>query len=236
MKNKEHKIENKIKDLRKQQKLSQEEVAEALGVSRQSIIALEHGRYMPSLPIAVSLCDLFDSAFEEIFQFEHETKKIVENISNNVLRKEATMPLELEPWRPFREMVTLRDAMDRLFEDSVVTPKTAGMPKIDIKETKDDVRVKAELPGIPEEEVNVEITDNVMTISGEKKLETKDEGEGYYYKESHSGAFSRSFMLPSDVIAEKAEAEMKHGVLTIVVPKVEEKKPKKVTIKTKSAK
>jgi HSP20 family protein len=127
--------------------------------------------------------------------------------------------------------------MDRLFEDSVITPKSIGaMPKIDIKETKDSIVVKAELPGIEEDKVDVEIMDNVMTISGEKAEEKVEEGEGYHYKESHTGTFQRSFSLPADVKAEKAEADMKDGILTIKVPKIEPKKAKKVSIKSKSKK
>ena len=140
---------------------------------------------------------------------------------------------ELGPWRPFREMVSLRDAMDRLFEDSVITPKggNAGMTKIDIKDKKDHVEVRAELPGMKEEEIDVEIADGVMTISGEKKAEEEKEGEGYFYKESHTGAFSRSFSLPADIKEEKAEADMKNGILTISIPKIAPKKATKVTLK-----
>jgi HSP20 family protein len=86
---------------------------------------------------------------------------------------------------------------------------------------------------VAEEDVEVEIADNVMTISGEKKAEAEEEKEGYYYKESHSGSFSRSFTLPAEVKAEKASAEMDGGVLTVTVPKVEAKTPKKVTVKKK---
>ena len=233
MTEKEITIKNKLRDLRKKHDLSQEELADKLGISRQSIIALEHGKYMPSLPLAVSMCNLFDSAFEDVFEFEHQINKVFENINQNI-GKESIMPSEMSPWRPFREAVTLRDAMDRLFEDSVITPKNIGaMPKIDIKETKDAIVVKAELPGIEEDKVDVEIMDNVMTISGEKIDEKVDEGEGYHYKESHSGAFQRSFSLPADVKAEKAVAEMKNGVLTITVPKIEPKKAKKISIKPK---
>jgi len=230
-------ITNNLKDLRKKHELSQEELADKLGVSRQSIIALEHGKYMPSLPLAVSMCNLFDSAFEDIFDFEREVNNMInQHMSNQeeIINKEATMPSELGPWRPFREAVSLRDAMDRLFEDSVITPKSIeAMPKIDIKETKDSIVVKAELPGIEEDEVDVEIMDNVMTISGEKAEEKVEDGEGYHYKESHTGSFARSFSLPADVKAEKAEAEMKNGVLTITVPKIEPKVAKKVSIKPK---
>ena len=233
MNEKEITIKNKMRDLRKKHDLSQEELADKLGISRQSVIALEHGKYMPSLPLAVSMCNLFDSTFEDVFEFEHQITKVFENINQN-FRKEATMPSELGPWRPFREAVSLRDAMDRLFEDSVITPKSAGaMPKIDIKETSDAIVVKAELPGIEDDKVDVEIMDNVMTISGEKVEEKVEEGEGYHYKESHSGAFQRSFSLPADVKADKAEAEMKNGVLSITVPKVEPKRAKKISIKPK---
>lgn len=241
-KKEEVKIKNRLRDLRKQHDLSQEELADRLGVSRQSVIALEQGRYMPSLPLVVSLCGLFDSAFEDIFEFEKHVDNIVNehfgSIDNQIINhKEATMPSELGPWRPFREAVSLRDAMDRLFEDSVITPKSIGaMPKIDIKETKDSIVVKAELPGIEEDKVDVEIMDNVMTISGKKAEEKVEEGEGYHYKESHTGTFQRSFSLPADVKAEKAEADMKDGILTIKVPKIEPKKAKKVSIKSKSKK
>lgn len=253
MDEKEITIENRLKEMRKRHQMSQEDLADALGISRQSVISLEQGRSLPSLPLAVSLCRFFNSAFEEIFEFEREMQKefdrVFESPTDNKInikvinsgeypeRKESNM-VELEPWRPFREAISLRDAMDRLFEDSVITPAkmTGGLPKIDIKDKKDSVVVKAELPGIKEEDVTVEILDNIMTISGEKKeaKEEKDEEKGYYYKESHTGTFSRSFSLPSEVIAEKASADMSDGILTITVPKIEPKKAQKVTVIKKS--
>ena len=237
MDNIEKQIETHIREIRRERKLSQEDLADALGISRQSIIALEQGRSMPSLPLAVSMCKYFNTAFEDIFEFEKEIDEVFNN-SNIIIepagsRKEREM-LTIEPWRPAREAMSLRDAMDRLFEDSVITPgKLAPMPKIDIRETKDSIVVKAELPGISEDDVSIEIKDNVMTITGEKKEETEDKAEGYFYKESHTGSFTRSFHLPADVVATKADAEMKHGVLTITVPKVEEKKAQKIQIKKK---
>lgn len=239
MENNEISIENRLKDLRKRRKLSQEELAEELGISRQSIIALEQGKYMPSLPLVVNLCKFFNSTFEEMFEFEREIEekigKIVESNSQLIdPRKENIMGNEMEPWRPFREAITLRDAMDKLFEDSVITPRAVGaMPKIDIKDKKDSIVVKAELPGMSEEDVEIEISDGVMTISGQKGAEKEEEEEGFYYKESHSGAFSRSFTLPADVKEEKAEAEMKNGILNITIPKVEPKKATKVKIAPK---
>lgn len=253
-------IENRLKELRKKQGMSQEDLADELGISRQSVISLETGRSLPSLPLAVSFCRFFDTSFEDIFEFEREIAREIDQVFESATpkvikissghfpegptslklggaRKERPM-VELEPWRPLREGISLRDAMDRLFEDSFITPNKAGgaMPKIDIKDGKDKVVVHAELPGIAEEDINIEILDNVMTISGEKKAEKEelDEAKGYYHKESHTGSFSRSFTLPSEVKGEKASAEMKNGVLTISLPKIEPKKAAKVKISAKN--
>ncbi len=252
MEEKEFSIENRVRDSRKQKKLSQEELAEALGISRQSIISLETGKTLPSLPLAVAICQFFDSAFEEMFEFERE---IDEAINSNIKIINSDSPrnvetesgketkMELQPWRPFREAVSLHDAMDRLFEDSFITPAKigGGIPKIDIRDLGKAIVIKAELPGVDEEDINVEILDNVMTISGEKKEEKEESDEnppaggGYYYKESHSGAFSRSFNLPADVKAEDAVADMKKGILIVTVPKIEPKKAKKIEIKKKNS-
>lgn len=250
MNNENEKIANRIRDFRKKHNLSQEELAEALGISRQSVIALEQGRSLPSLPLVVSICEFFHSSFEDIFsmqrEIEAEIQKVEDSIKNEIINVEQTGPLalparkemqmsnEMEPWRPFREVVSLRDAMDRLFEDSFITPKAvATMPKIDIKEKAESIIVKAELPGMTEEDVDVEIADGIMTISGEKKEEKEGKEEGYYYKESHSGTFTRSFTLPAEVKEDEAEAEMKAGVLTITLPKIQPKKATKVKIAPK---
>lgn len=250
MEEKEISIENRVRDLRKQKKLSQEDLAEALGISRQSIISLETGKTLPSLPLAVAICQFFDSAFEEMFDFEHEISQTLSNnhINIKIINSDSTLrdmvepeqketKMEIQPLRPFRDAISLHDAMDRLFEDSFITPARMnnGTPKIDIEDTGKFVVVKAELPGVNEEDVNVEILDNIMTISGEKKeeIEDKDTKRGYYYKESHTGAFSRSFSLPTDVKAEDATADMKKGILIITVPKIEPKKAKKIEVKKK---
>lgn len=250
------KIANRIKAFRKEHDLSQGELAAALGISRQSVIALEQGRSLPSLPLVITICQYFDSTFEDIFIFhkeiEAEMEHIADEINDNIIKilpheepegdptspvlrgaERNTMGSEMEPWKPFREVVSLRDAMDRLFEDSVITPRGMAMPKIDIKDQKDSIVVKAELPGMKEDEIDVEIADGVMTISGEKKEEKEEKSEGYYHKESHSGSFSRSFTLPAEVKEDKAVADMKNGILTITVPKIEPKKATKIKIEKK---
>ncbi|MFA6963822.1 MAG: Hsp20 family protein [Patescibacteria group bacterium] len=196
MDDKDFPIEIRIKDWRKKRDLSQEALAEHLGISRQSIISLESGRSMPSLPLAVSLCQFFDTAFEDIFEFEHEIEKILIDESR----------------------------------DGFAAPNPQSLtPKIDILDSKDAIVVRVELPGMKEEDINVEIMDNVMTIAGEYS----DNEEHYYYKESHTGRFERSFTLPAEVVADKAEAEMKDGILSITVPKAEPKKAQKITVKKK---
>lgn len=251
------KFANKIRDSRKKQNLSQEELAKALGVSRQSVIALEQGKSLPSLPLVITICEFFKSPFEDIFdihfEMDEEIDRMLDNENNQKINinitesevlanhpsprlrmasKEDIMSNEMESWKPLREVVSLRDAMDRLFEDSIITPRGGvAMPKIDIKDKKDTIEVRAELPGIKEEDIEVEISDGVMTISGEKKEEKEEKDEGYYYRESHSGSFTRSFNLPSDVKEDGAEAEMKNGILFINLPKIEPKKATKVTIK-----
>ncbi len=239
-------ISIKLREFRKKHNLSQEELADKLDISRQSIIALEQGKSMPSLPLAVSMCQFFNAAFEDIFTFQNEIENEINNVFDSPInikiihpedsgRKEKAMT-DLGPWKPFREAISLRDAMDRLFEDSVITPAkvAGGMPKIDIKDKKDAIVVKAELPGVKEEDISVEIMDNVMTITGEKREEKEEseEEKGYYYKESHTGSFSRSFALP-ETVSDQAEASMADGVLTVTIPKIEPKKAKKIEIKKK---
>jgi len=113
------------------------------------------------------------------------------------------------------------------------TPETEEFsPSIDIFTEKDDVIVKAELPGMKKEDIDVSITDHTMRISGEKKREEKIEKKDYYWEESSYGSFVRSFQLPAEVETNKASAKFKDGVLEIKIPKTEEakKKEKKVAV------
>jgi len=149
---------------------------------------------------------------------------------------------ELEPYRPSRALSAF-EQMDRLFEDffgrrfgtwwpGVRWPAEMEVsPSVDIFEDKDEVVVKAEIPGMVKEDVDVNITENTLTISGEKKKEEKVEKKDYYCFERSYGSFSRSFRLPSDVQTEKAKATFKNGVLEIRLPKTEEAKKKEIKVK-----
>jgi HSP20 family protein len=143
-------------------------------------------------------------------------------------------------WDPFRNTLSLRNAMDRLFEDSFVTPRfgwiapasAAGMA-LDVYETKEQVVVKAALPGIKPEETEVTITGDTLTIRGESKEEKEIKEENYIRKERHFGSFARSVTLPAGLEADKAEATFEDGVLTLKIPKSEQAKPKSIKVKAK---
>ena len=143
-------------------------------------------------------------------------------------------------WQPFDGSVSLRNAIDRLFEDSFVQPRWGWMAPmsaanlaIDMVETKDEVVVKAALPGVKPEQVEVTITGNTLTISGESKEESEVKEKDYIRKERHYGSFTRSVTLPSGLKADRADATFEDGVLTLKVPKSEEVKPKSIKIKSK---
>jgi HSP20 family protein len=143
-------------------------------------------------------------------------------------------------WEPFRDLVSLREAMDRLFEESFVRPRTgwlapAGVDTlaVDMYETDDAVIVKTAVPGIKPEELDVSVTGDTLTIKGETSAEEEIKEENYIRRERRYGAFSRSLALPVSVVADKAGADFQNGVLTLTLPKAEEVKPKTVKVKAK---
>jgi HSP20 family protein len=144
---------------------------------------------------------------------------------------------DLTRWEPMREVMTLREAMDRLFNDAFTRPLSASgvslNPAIDLYQTADDVVVKASLPGLKADDVHISISSDVLTLSGEFNLESEQKDATYNIRERHSGSFERSMMLPTDVQSDKAKAEFEDGILTITLPKAEAVKPKTITIKAK---
>ena len=151
--------------------------------------------------------------------------------------------MAIERWQPFNELMSLRQAMDRLFEDSVVRPYRGlaalgevAAPALDVYQTSNDVVVKAALPGLKPEDVNIDITGETLTIKGQSKAEQEIKKEDYLYQERRYGAFSRSIVLPGGLKSDKAEAAMEDGILTLTIPKVEEVKPKKISVKAKEKK
>ena len=139
---------------------------------------------------------------------------------------------------PFGEMVTLRQAMDRLFEDSFVSPLTlrtfngeAIAPPLDVHQTADEIVVTAALPGIKPEDVDITITGQTLSIRGEMKADEEISRDQYLYRERRYGTFHRQLQLPVRVEGDRAEATFEDGVLTLHIPKAEEVKPRQIQIK-----
>jgi HSP20 family protein len=148
------------------------------------------------------------------------------------------MPRELVPWRPFRDLERVRREMDRLWDsffEERPTRRVAEMgewlPSLDVSETKNDIVVKAELPGMDTKDVDISLINDVLTIKGEKKQEKEEKEEDYHFVERSYGSFTRSIRLLRDVQSDKISASYKNGVLKITLPKSEEAKKKEVKIK-----
>jgi HSP20 family protein len=140
-------------------------------------------------------------------------------------------------WDPFRDLVTLRDRMNRLFEDmsgrkgeekELMT--SSWSPSVDIYETENEVVLTAEIPGVDEKDVEIKVEDNNLTLRGERKFEKETKEENYHRIERSYGSFFRSFSLPSYIDQDKIEAEHENGILKIKMPKKPELRPRKVKI------
>jgi HSP20 family protein len=141
---------------------------------------------------------------------------------------------------PLGDVVSLRSAMDRLFEDSFVSPLTwrtmanggAANPPIDVRETDDEIIVTAALPGMKPDDVEITMTGQNLTLRGEFRADDEVKKDQYLYRERRYGSFNRSIQLPVRVEGDRAEASFEHGVLTLRVPKAEEVKPRQIRIRT----
>jgi HSP20 family protein len=127
--------------------------------------------------------------------------------------------------------------MDRLFDDAFTRPLSLrdgwSAPAIDMFQSDDEIVVKAALPGIKADEVQINITGEVLTLKGEVKQSQEMEEKAWHIREQRFGSFERSIALPTDVVADKAQADFENGILTITLPKAEEVKPKSITVKAK---
>ena len=140
-------------------------------------------------------------------------------------------------WEPVRELNTLQSEMNRLFNNLFDTPVPNGntsvrrwIPPMDLVEQGDEFVLRADLPGVGKDDVKIELEDNVLTVSGERKTEHEERKEGYYRVERASGSFSRSLRLPEGVDPQAVKADFENGVLEVRVPKPEQRKPQRVAI------
>jgi HSP20 family protein len=147
------------------------------------------------------------------------------------------MAWEISPWRPFRELERMRREMDRLwdsfFERRPARPEEVSewLPSLDLSETKNEFVVKAELPGIDPKDIDISLTNDILTIKGEKKQEKEEKEENYHLIERTYGSFTRAIRIPGQVQSDKINATFKNGVLKVVLPKTEETKKKEIKIK-----
>jgi HSP20 family protein len=150
--------------------------------------------------------------------------------------------MALVRWEPVRELSSLQNDMNRLFNTFFDTP-TGGnggsaprrwMPAMDLVETDDHFVLKADLPGLSEDDVHIDVEDNILTVSGERKAEHEDKREGYVRVERSYGSFRRSLTLPEGVEPEAVSASFDRGVLEVRIPKPEERKPRRVAIQVGS--
>jgi HSP20 family protein len=144
-------------------------------------------------------------------------------------------------WDPARELDSLQGEVNRLFDtffgnggQGQFARARRWVPAMDLVETDDHLVLRADLPGLTEDDINIEIKDNVLTVSGERKAEHTERQEGFYRVERAFGGFSRSLSLPEGIDSDKVSAEFDKGVLEVRVPKPEERKPHRVQIGTGS--
>ncbi len=141
-------------------------------------------------------------------------------------------------WEPLRELASIQNEMNRLFGTVFDAPAPGGngntlrrwMPAMDLVETEEHFVLRADLPGLAEGDVNIEVEDSVLTVSGERRAEHEATKEGYHRVERAFGSFSRSLTLPEGVDADAVTASFDRGVLEIRIPKPEQRKPRKISI------
>jgi len=144
--------------------------------------------------------------------------------------------MAIQRWDPFREAISLRDAMNSLLQESFVRP--GGMPvpdgaaalPLDVTENENEFVVKASLPGVRPEDVQLTVHGDTLTIRGESKADEEKKGETWHLRERRFGSFQRSLTLPTPVDSDKAQAHFEQGVLTLRLPKSEAARPRQIKI------
>jgi HSP20 family protein len=148
--------------------------------------------------------------------------------------------MALVHWEPVRELSTIQNEMNRLFNSFFEPYPTTGgngqstqrrwVPPMDLVETENEFVLRADLPGVAEGDVSIELENDVLTVAGKREAEHESRGEGFYRVERASGTFSRSLTLPEGINAEAIKASFERGVLEVRIPKPEQRKPRKVAI------
>lgn len=226
------KIASRIRQLRQKTDLTQEELADRLGISRQSLNALEAGRCVPSVELALRVAETFNLPIDAVFWLTNIHQEIESQKGD-----EIEMPRGIAPWSPWRDMLNLRSTVERLFEDPVFPRMFSGemtFPAINVRQTEKSVIVEADVPGVKEDEIDIEVHPDAIILRGQRTAEEETKEEDYYHREVSYGSFSRAVALPAEVKPEKATADLKTGTLTITLEKAKPKAPRRITLKPKA--
>lgn len=227
-----------LRQLRQTKDLSQEELAKALGISRQSIISLEQGQYLPSFPLFIELIRFFNCPIDNLV----EGLTVQQAQETNQLEGGETEMSQLTPWNPFQAIDRLHDEMTDLIDQNFsrtdwsrsLGPSVGAM---NIHEDDKEYELEIQVPGYAEGDVNVELGEDTLTVTGVKKAEQKeDKGKTVVRREWEQSEFARTIRFAQPIKADQAEAKLEHGTLTITIPKVEPVKPKTTKIAIKSKK
>ena len=142
--------------------------------------------------------------------------------------------MTLVRWKPFRDYLGMHETVNKMFKDEYLGEQennaNTWSPVTDIYEDSDKYLLKMEVPGLSNKDINIEFNGDILTVKGERKDDRETNEENYHRVESYTGKFSRSFSMPKTIAADKIKADMKNGIISIQVPKVEEVKPKAITI------
>ncbi len=147
--------------------------------------------------------------------------------------------MSMKKWDPFRDLLSIQDRMNQLFNETRAMQtggredfcKGSWSPPVDIYESGSNVVLKAEIPGVSQDEIEIKIEDDTLVLKGERKFKKRTDDENYYRIERSYGTFVRSFTLPNSVDQDGVKATYEDGVLKIVMPKKQEKKPKSIKVK-----
>jgi HSP20 family protein len=224
-----------LRDLRQAQDLSQDELARQLGISRQSIISLEQGAYLPSFPLLINMIHFFNCSLEELVE---GAPKLIQQVDNQNIEEGGEQDMQIARWDPFQAIDKMHDEMGDVVERTfgrVDWPRALGTTAgaMNIHETDKDYEIQVQVPGYKENEINLEFSDDTLTISGEKKTEEKEEKKNTIRREWAHASFSRQVRFAQPIKDEKVEAKLSDGTLMITAPKVEPVKPKIKKIEVK---
>jgi len=228
-----------VRQLRQRQELSQDELAQALGISRQSIISLERGEYLPSFPLLLEMIHFFNCSLEQLVEGAPAlTPQIAEKLEDRNGKGGEQDTMQLSRWDPFQAVDRMHDEMSNMVERTFGRGDWSrafggATGAMNIHESDKEYTLEIQAPGFKENEVSVEFSDGVLTVSGEHKTEEKEQSENLVRREWEHASFSRSVRFAHPIKEAGIEARLAEGKLTIIAPKVEPIKPKVKKIEVK---